>query len=412
MGDTASDRSPAGTFSETTSPGRPTPRLIWQALAIAGGWVPLSIAVGQSVALRSNELGVPTATYSLLVAGGWAVSMLSLPAMGHIADRVVRRGIDRRVLVVIGAIGMLACFSLLGVAGSLPLFALIWLLAQIPTSLIVTAASSRLANEAPAHRRGWASTAAGLAPVLAITIGAATTLALSDISSVLFIAPAIVGAALLIPSLILRPLPTATPDADSPAPAHQTRFYPWALLIAIALAFSGLAVGRIYLVPLLESVSTSLSDARVTALASTALLVATLGAVVGTFVSGRILRSGQRPMATFGWFSLASAVPLIGLALASSVGQVIAFGAIFGFVIGAINAAAYGIFLHRYSQRSDPARILGLIVAAETVPYVIVPLAAAVTQASADAALIPVLFAIGSALAVSASVLTFAKLRN
>lgn len=412
MGDSTSDRSPVGVIPESNSPGRPTPRLVWQALAIAGGWVPLSIAAGQSVALRSEELDAPTASYSLLIAGGWAVSMLSLPVMGNIADRSVRRGVDRRVLIVIGAIGMLACFGLLGIAGSLPLFALIWLFAQIPTSLIVTAASSRLANEAPQHMRGWASTAAGLAPVLAITIGAATTLALSDVPSVLFFAPAIVGAGLLLPSLLLRPLPTATHTLDAAAPAQRSRFYPWALLIAIALAFSGLAVGRIYLVPLIESVSTSLSDERVTALASTTLLVATLGAVVGTVVSGRILRSGQRSMATFGWFSLASAVPLIGLALASSVGQVIAIGAVFGFAIGAINAAAYGIFLHRYSRRSDPARILGLIVAAETVPYVIVPLAAAVTQASADAALIPVLFAIGSALAVTASVLTFVKLRK
>ena len=87
----------------------------------------------------------------------------------------------------------------------------------------------------------------------------------------------------------------------------------------------------------------------------------------------------------------------------------VSIGLLLGFAIGAINAAAYGIYLNRYADRPDPGRILGLIVAAETVPYVIVPLSAAVWQASADAALIPVLFAIGAVLAIGASVLTLTR---
>jgi MFS family permease len=183
------------------------------------------------------------------------------------------------------------------------------------------------------------------------------------------------------------------------------------LLIAIALAFSGLAVGRVYLVPLLESVSSNVSDTEVTALASTTLLVATIGALVGTIVAGKLMRRGERAMGTFGWFSLASAIPLAILAFLTTAGQVIAVGLLLGFAIGAINAATYGIYLHRYSHRSDPGRILGLIIAAETVPYVIVPLSAAAWQASADAARIPVLFAIGAVLAIAASVLTLTRVR-
>ncbi len=412
MGDEGAHES--GTHLEPSRPltNGSTPRLALQALAIAGGWVPLSIAAGQSVAVRSNELGAPTSVYSLMVASGWAVSMLSLPAMGRVADWAVRRGVDRRVLIVIGGAGMLASFALLGLAASLPLFAAVWLIAQVPTSLVVTSASSRLANEAPAHLRGRASTLAGLGPVLAITIGAFTTLVLSDVPSVLFFAPAVVGAVMLLPSLAMRPLPTHLDPNVGAEPGGRGRFFPWALLFAIALAFGGLAVGRVYLVPLIESVSTGLSAARVTALSSTTLLVATCGAIIGTFVAGRILRSGSRSLSTFGWFSLASAVPLIGLALASGITQIYLLGAVFGFVIGAINASAYGIFLHRYSGREGPARILGLIVAAETVPYVIVPLAAAVSQASADASLIPTLFGIGALLAVGASAMTFTLLRK
>lgn len=387
-------------------------RLILQSAAIAGGWVPLAIAAGQSVALQMDDFGASTAIYSLIVAAGWAVSMVSLPLMGHVADFAVRRGIDRRLLLVIGGIAMLACFALLGAVQSVTGFALVWLLAQIPTSLIVTAASSRLANEAPVELRGWASTAAGVGPVLAITIGAITTLALSSVPSILFVAPAIVGAILLIPSLAMRPLPTRSFDAGDTTVVRATRLYPWSLLIAIALAFSGLAVGRIYLVPLIESVSPNASDTEVTALASTTLLVATIGALIGTIVAGKLVRRGERALGTFGWFSLASAIPLAIFAFLTTVGQVIAVGLLLGFAIGAINAATYGIYLHRYSHRSDPGRILGLIIAAETVPYVIVPLSAAAWQASADAALIPVLFAIGAVLAIAASALTLTKVRD
>jgi MFS family permease len=359
-----------------------------------------------------DDFGASTAIYSLIVAAGWAVSMVSLPLMGHVGDFAVRRGIDRRLLLVIGGIAMLACFALLGAVQSVTGFALVWLLAQIPTSLIVTAASSRLANEAPVELRGWASTAAGVGPVLAITIGAITTLALSSVPSILFVAPAIVGAILLIPSLAMRPLPTRSFDAGDTTVVRATRLYPWSLLIAIALAFSGLAVGRIYLVPLIESVSPNASDTEVTALASTTLLVATIGALIGTIVAGKLVRRGERALGTFGWFSLASAIPLAIFAFLTTVGQVIAVGLLLGFAIGAINAATYGIYLHRYSHRSDPGRILGLIIAAETVPYVIVPLSAAAWQASADAALIPVLFAIGAVLAIAASALTLTKVRD
>ncbi len=387
-------------------------RLTLLALAIVGGWTPLAIAAGQSVALRMDDLGADTAAYSLIVAAGWAASMLSLPLMGHLSDRAVARGLSRRVLLLIGGAAMVAAFALIGLPTRVPVFAAIWLLAQIPTSLIVTTSSSRLANEAPLAMRGWASTAAGLGPVMGVTIGAATTLAVSNAASMIFIAPAIVGFLLLLPALALRSMPAHDNAEITDRVAGVAKVYPWSLLVIIALAFSGLAVGRIYLVPLIESLSDGITDARITALASTTLLIATLGAIIGTITSGRLLRRGERSMKVFGWSALAAAVPLACLALAGSVTQVMAFGAVFGFVIGAINAAAYGIYLDRYSHRVDNGRILGLIVAAETVPYVIVPLVAALSQASADAALIPALFALGAALSLGASALSLMRERH
>lgn len=133
---------------------------------------------------------------------------------------------------------------------------------------------------------------------------------------------------------------------------------------------------------------------------------------MGTIIAGRLMRRGERAWRTFGWCALASALPLGALALVANVSQIITVGLLLGLAIGAINAAVYGIYLHRYSGRSDAGRILGLIVAAETVPYVIVPLAAAAWQASADSALIPMLFASGAVLAIAASIMTLSRVRD
>ncbi len=352
------------------------------------------------------------AGYSLVIAAGWAVSLIALPVMGHLGDRAAAAGIGRRPLVLIAGVAMVPAALLLTTAGTVPVFALAWLLAQIPTALVVTAASSRLAQEAPPDFRGWAATAAGIAPVLATTIGAATTLAFSSMPSMLFIAPALVGLALIVPSTLLRTMTSVPNEGHAPQDTPGKSFYPWSLLTAVALAFSGLAVGRIYLVPLIESVSGGLSTERVSVLASTTLIIATLGALAGAAVTGYIARQDSRTVSAFTLFSLIAAVPLAGLALVSSISQIYVMGALLGFTIGAINSAVYAIFLHRYSQRIDQGRILGLIIAAETVPYVLVPLAAAAAQATVNAEIISALFAVGALLAVAAAIVTHLRLRD
>lgn len=332
------------------------------------------------------------------------------PVMGHLGDTVVRRGMDRRILMALGGLAMLACFAVMGMTTTISSFTLMWLLAQFPTALIVTAASSRLANEAPADLRFWASTAAGIGPVIALMLGAATTLVLSDVPSVLFIAPAVVGCILLIPSVIMDPLPVG--EAATRSVNRSKRSFPWSFLISIALAFSGLAVGRIYLVPLIELASPDANVERVTATASLTLIGATFGALIGALLAGRLMQHGDRHLSIFRWSALSSAVPLSLLAIASSVEQVIAIGAVLGICLGAVSVSIYGIYLNKFSHEVDSGRTFGLIVAAETVPYVALPLIAAIFQIATSSALISTLFICGALLSISAGLLTRFRLRQ
>lgn len=364
----------------------------------------MTIAAGQSVALQMDSFEASAAAYSFLIAAGWGLSMVALPVMGHVGDIVVRRGIDRRILIALGGIAMLACFAVMGVATTTSGFTIMWLLAQFPTAVIVTAASSRLANEAPPNLRFWASTAAGMGPVIAVMVGAATTLALSDIPSALFIAPAVIGCVMLIPSLVMKPLPVG--ETETRSKNRTTRAYPWVFLFSIALIFSGLAVGRIYVVPLIELVSTNLSVQQVTATASMTLLAATFGALIGALVAGRLMRSGDRYLSIFSWSALSSAVPLSLLAFASSIEQVIAIGVVLGISLGAVSVSIYGIYLNRFSHGVDSGRTFGLIVTAETLPYAMFPLAAGILQSATSSSLIPILFICGALLSISAALLS------
>lgn len=151
MSDSTSSTQSDSVFPSVRSAGKS--RLTFQAAAIAGGWVPLTIATGQGVAVRMDSLAASAAAYSGLIAAGWGLSMVALPVMSHFGDTLVRRGIDRRILIAVGGLAMLACFAVMGMVTTVSGFALMWLLAQFPTALIVTAASSRLANEAPADLR-------------------------------------------------------------------------------------------------------------------------------------------------------------------------------------------------------------------------------------------------------------------
>lgn len=382
----------------------PKTRLAIQGLAIAGGWVPIAIAAGQSVAIRIDSFaGSTTAQYSIVIALGWLVEMIALPFMGRLSDYSTSHKLSRRLMLALGALTSLIAAFALEAVNSVPAFALIWMLAQFPAAFVISVAATNLAAEAADELQGWAAGIAGMAFALSLLVGAITALATSNTSSLLFIAPAIAGAVLVIPACVMKPLEH---QSNQQKPDHALAHHPWALLAVIALVFSGVAVGRIYAVPLIEDIAHSFTDKQVTDASSYALIAATLLAFVGNATTGKLIQVGKSPLQVLAWMCAIAALPLIAFTMISSIAWFIAMAGLLGLVIGAVTSAAYAVYLARFANGPDSGRNFGLLTAAETIPYVIVPLIAAGTQEATNSAVLTGLFLIGAVLAVVAGVIS------
>lgn len=378
-------------------------RLALLALAVAGGWVPVAIASGETVAVRMADLANGrswTSAYSLLIAAGWAVSLLALPGFGWCSDRLVARGIGRRALIAAGVLAMIGTAFLLMSASSIPAFSAAWILAQLPTALIVSVSSARLIDETPDTLKGWTSGIAGMAPAAAILIGAATVLLTHQSVATSLLVPALVGVLLVLPSLAFASQPRSqSPATDAPRARIATMGW---LLGIVTLAFSGLAVGRIYVIPLVQSVTV---DAGATALAnaSTTVLIATITALIGSAIVGRISKGSDRARGVFAWLAASATIPLLALAAAGTLSAIYLCAALLGLIIGGLNAATYAVYLKRYASDLTHGQDLGLIAAAETVPYVLVPLVAAIPQLLTGESLLRPMFIAGAIAAAAAA---------
>ena len=372
----------------------------------------MAIASGQTVAVRMEQIAAGDewlAAYSLLIAGGWATSLLALPSAGRLSDRLAQRGVGRRAVAAVGAVGMVAAAYLLMLAPTIPWFALAWLCAQIPSALVVAASSARLADTATPSTRGWAAGAAGVAPTAALLIGATTVLVLQQSLALSILVPALVGLVLVIPSLLVE-TPLHRPHAGSAATAGSVRRIRW-LLLTIVFAFCGVAAGRIYVIPLLQSITDD-ETPHILALASTAVILATLAAAAASVAVGRVVRLPQRAPTAFVVLAIAGALPLLGLAFARTIPVVFACALLLGGVVGGLNAATHGLYLHRYAPDGEHGQDLGLIAAAETVPYVIVPLLAAGPQAATNSSVLMLLFLAGALASVGAASFAWLRMRR
>lgn len=379
--------------------------IAFQGLAIAGGWVPIAIAAGQSVAIRIDSFALSTtAQYSLVIALGWLVQMLALPLAGKISDASINRGLSRRGLLATATIAMVVLAALLQTMQSVNSFATIWLLAQLPATVIITIAATNIAAEARNDLRGWAAGVAGMSFAFALLVGATVTILTSNNPDVLFLAPAIAGCLLILPALMTQPeLPKIAPRVNH----NAMRTHPWILLIIIALVFSGVAVGRIYAVPLIHQLGTEFNDQQVTETSASAVIAATILAMLGNLVAGRIIQAGHSSLRILAGFCALAALPLLGLVFVQTIPQFIAAVGILGFTIGAVTSSAYAVYLAKFAHESDAGRNFGLLTAAETIPYVIVPLIAAGTQEATNNALLTSLFIAGALLAMTAAAISF-----
>jgi MFS family permease len=382
-------------------------------IALAGAWLPIVFSSAVLLPQQIERLiGDDTwsATYATVSALGWLTVVIGLTLSGHLRDagRLERDG-DRRTLRSL-AVAVLITGSALPLADSVPVLAVLWVVALAPAAVSVTLLAARAADSGSTTLAS--ASAIGSAPLLAVLLGAiAVTVAPWDGDARSVMIAVLAALALLTapggadgpPALDTAappPLPVLTDPLVRRAVGRHRR-----LLVAVALVDTGTVTLTFSIVPLVFLLPRS-EVARPGSYAELLVLIATVCSLVAVWLGPRLGRVRERPRSLFAVTALLTATALFAAPFAGPEGLV-AVALLAGAAIGASNAATFGLFLSDPASTQQRATGLGLLNAVPSVPAALVPLAAIpLLRWSPSAGLVVLMFAAAVAAALGAVVVS------
>jgi len=169
------------------------------AAGVLGGWLSVLPPSVLTLALRTDEWNVSATMYANILAVGWLAMLISLVVTGRFNDSLEARTGSRLLFVRAGAPLIAVSGVLLAIAPSFNWLFAVWIFAQIPAAMVVTAALAIGGDASPVNRRGIASGLVGAAPIVALLIGSLLVRVLGDSIALAFAVPALMGAVLAIP---------------------------------------------------------------------------------------------------------------------------------------------------------------------------------------------------------------------
>lgn len=174
-------------------------------LAQIGIWVALLTPSGVTLSLRVGQLNPDHKAASLAIVSsvGALAAMLGTPIFGTLSDRSTSRFGQRRPFILCGfAVGMAAIFGI-GFAPSIFFVSLGWVITQLAFGAAIAALMSVLPERVPHHIRGKTSGFMGITSQVGIVFGAVLVQIVGTQGSFMFVVPAVLGALLLLPFLLL-----------------------------------------------------------------------------------------------------------------------------------------------------------------------------------------------------------------
>jgi len=376
---------------------------------VLGGWLAIMAPAFILIALRMREFdpsGLPV-LYSATLAAGWAVMILALIVFGRIGDALRRRTGSRVLLARIGAPLIVVPGVLLALAPSPGWLLIAWVVAQLPSAMVITTALAEAGEVVPPGRRGLASGMIGAASIIALLIGSIIATALSSTLTWAFPAISVLGAVLALPLTMSPATGVDAPDEHTPAlasPAALTKAAWPTFVIASLLLSWATSTTNGFVVPYVQNV-TDVAESSVAGLSTAAILAATVLATITSIIGGMIAGGRRRGAWMWSIAAAACASGLVVLLIAPTTVGVLIAAAIFGAGFGLANGVELGVVL---LLRTDPARLgrdLGLFTAATTAPYVLVPaLATLLLSGSVTTGLVQ-LFSLALAFALVSAVL-------
>lgn len=352
--------------------------------AMAGLFAALITPVVIGLSLKLLEIDADNATTNLsIIAGiGAFLAMIANPFFGRLSDRTISRFGMRRPWLIVGMLTGVLGLGIIGVATTVPMVLIGWCLTQVALNGTLAALSAVIADQVPARQRGTVSGFLGISQGVGVLIGVGLAQALGADLFWIFVAPALIGLALvLIFAFTLRDriLPrSARPTYNFTAfiksfwtnPFRHPDFgWAWVSRFSILLALSFVTTYQTFY--LLRHIGIPESDvATYVFLGSlTSITVLIVGSIIGGLLSDKFHRRKL-----FVWTSaVVCLIALYLLATGSSVAIFLLGAGIVGLAQGAYMAVDLALVTEVLPSKKDTAKDLGVINIANALPQSVAP---------------------------------------
>lgn len=218
------DVGPTRTEGGVTNPPR---RSTWfigtYAVGNLGLWLAVYAPALVTLAVRIREIsgGRAVDVYGTVVAVGAIFALFGNPLFGRLSDRSRSRFGRRRTYFVTGMAAGVAAVAVIGFTSSVPVILAAWCLAQLAYNAAIAALTAVLADQVPTAQRGKVAGVAGVCNFGAMALAAYVAGWFSASTPLMFLAPAVIGLALV---LVFAPALKEEP-CTQPAPRVSWRTF-------------------------------------------------------------------------------------------------------------------------------------------------------------------------------------------
>ncbi|MBK8076896.1 MAG: MFS transporter [Kineosporiaceae bacterium] len=393
-------------------------------LSYTGGSLLFLAPLLVSLALKVNQLvGIDDAPRSLaLVTGvGSLLAIVSNPLFGRLSDRTTSPLGMRRPWMLVGLAGGTVGVLTVAVAQSIMVVLIGWCVAQVFLNALLAALASVLPDQVPAVQRGVVSGLLGICVPAASVAGTYLVQAFDGSALTMFLAPCVVGGALVL-VFVARLGDRRLDPADRPpwslrefvgsfyVDPRTHRDFAWAFVSRFMLvtAYAFLVTYQAYY--LLDQIGTREDDVAHQIYLGT--LAQSVALVVTAPLSGKLSdHIGRRKIFVAGAAAI-YAIALVLLATAAGVGGYLVGMAVGGLGFGMYMAVDLALVVDVLPDSGSSAKDLGVLNIAGALPFAIAPaVAPAVLAAGHGSYAVLYLVAGGCALAGAAAIVPVEQVR-
>jgi MFS family permease len=363
--------------------------IVWLMLASFGASMAMMVPLSYGIAVRITELAPGHEEFLGFITGiAQAVYLVISPLVGIWSDRTRSRFGRRSPFIYLGTAIGLAGLVVIGLAPSLLIVGAGWVLGMVGWSIAGAALQTIQADKLPESQRGKVSALTGLMTQIAPVLGIGVAYAVSSNTFLVFVVPGAIGAVLL----ALFPLIKPEGSSKDLAPSTQVtvrsvvssygfniRKYPdfaWNWLgrfvFFIGLYFNT-TFGTFFYAQRLDMPVREVAGVVAT-VGMVGVLAATIGALVGGFLSDKLQRRRLFVM-------IAAVLFVVGAVLEATawmLPQIIAGAVVMQLSIAVFATVDQAIVYAIIPERNEAGRYMAVIQFAQKIPSAIAPMLAGV----------------------------------